>query len=161
MKEKMIKQYPYLKPLTDNDQKNYKNRVVATKNIKIELKRFFPKTTFKVRSKSYSGGDSIDVSWTDGPTSDAVNEIIRKYQAGRFDGMTDCYDYQSTDFTAMFGDAKYVHGQRTISRELAIKCAKKFLPGLTDDQVDKWGNLAGLDYEMQSRIRRETWDTAA
>lgn len=57
--------------------------------IRADLKKAFPGVKFSVRSKTYSGGSSVAVSWTDGPTDDAVNDVIGRYMAQGFDGMTD------------------------------------------------------------------------
>lgn len=89
--------------------------VAAAKNIRIELKRAFPGVKFSVRSDRFSGGDSIDVNWIDGPTTAQVRLIIDKYKAGTFDGMTDCYNYEPCSWTAAFGDAKYVSANRSMS----------------------------------------------
>ncbi len=93
-------------------------RIAATKNIRIELKRAFPKVKFSVTSRTFSMGNSIDVEWTDGPTSKQVDAIIDKYSAGDFDGMTDSYNYRNNAWTDAFGDAKYVHGRRHYSDTL-------------------------------------------
>lgn len=89
--------------------------ITASKNIRIELKVAFPGIKFSVTSERYSGGNSIDVAWTDGPTSKQVDAIIRKYQGGSFDGMTDCYDYDNRVFNDLFGRAKYVFARRNYS----------------------------------------------
>lgn len=89
--------------------------VIAAKNIRTELKRAFPGIKFSVRSSSYSGGNSIDVSWTDGPTAQQVESITNKYEGGSFDGMTDCYDYKRSPWTEVFGDSKYIHCSREYS----------------------------------------------
>ncbi|MFH1613307.1 MAG: LPD29 domain-containing protein [bacterium] len=64
----------------------------VAKLIRIELKKKFPNTIFSVRSESYSGGSSIDVKWTDGPSIPKINKIIKKFEGSGFDGMTD-YKY--------------------------------------------------------------------
>lgn len=92
--------------------------VVAAKNIRIELKRAFPVVKFSVTSKSYSMGNSVDVSWTDGPTAQQVDQIINKYEAGSFDGMTDSYSYEDTVWNRAFGRTKYAHGSRSYSDKM-------------------------------------------
>ncbi len=84
----------------------------AARNIRIELKRAFPGVAFSVKSRRFSGGNAIDVRWIDGPTSQQVDEIIDRYSAGSFDGMTDCYSYARNAWTDAFGSAKYVHSAR-------------------------------------------------
>lgn len=53
------------------------------------LKAVFPRTKFSVRSSEYSGGSSVDVSWTDGPTRARVRKEIEEYGGAGFDGMID------------------------------------------------------------------------
>jgi hypothetical protein len=75
--------------------KTMSNQAQAAKAIRNELKAAFPGVTFKVTSDSFSMGDSVDIRWTNGPTSEAVNAITRKYQYGHFDGMVDLYEYSN------------------------------------------------------------------
>lgn len=98
----------------------------AAKNIRIELKRAFPTIKFSVRSSRFSMGDSIDVSWVDGPIAAQVDEIIGCYAAGSFDGMDDSYTYASSAWTDAFGDAKYVHCSRD-SSDKAVASAARFV----------------------------------
>lgn len=101
--------YPFLIP---NDGKLL-SRVVAAKNIRLELKQAFPRIKFSVKTRAFSMGDDINVSWTDGPTKKQVEEIIDKYQAGSFDGMVDLYTYEPSAWTEAFGDAKYILANRS------------------------------------------------
>lgn len=101
--------------LIELSESNQDGLVVGAKNIRLELKANFPGVKFGVRTERFSMGDSIDVKWTDGPTSIQVDSIIQKYSAGSFDGMVDLYTYSHTDFTKKHGDAKYVMGQRSFS----------------------------------------------
>jgi hypothetical protein len=90
---------------------------LAASNIKKELAAAFPGIKFSTRSKSFSMGDSVDVSWELGPTTKEVDAIIGKYEYGRFDGMQDLqYNDQDPErcaFRATHGEAKYVHGSRS------------------------------------------------
>lgn len=45
--------------------------VEAAKQLRTELKREFPATKFRVRTDRFSGGESIDVHWRDGPALDS------------------------------------------------------------------------------------------
>jgi hypothetical protein len=94
------------------------SHTIAAKNIRIELKRAFPGVKFSVRSDSYSGGNAIDIGWTDGPTHDQVKKITGKYSGGHFDGMTDCYEYSRSPWTEVFGSSKYVHCHRDYSDKM-------------------------------------------
>lgn len=99
--------------LTKDDRPNWSGYRLAAENIRRELKRRFPGVKFTVRSESYSMGNSVNVSWTDGPTQKAVEEVTDRHKGGSFDGMTDSYttDRDNT-FGDVFGTAKYVFAQR-------------------------------------------------
>lgn len=86
-------------------EQNEMNRLTAAcKNIRKQLKAAFPFSKFKVSCKRYSGGDSIRVSWVDGPMSKDVERITNAYEAGSFDGYQDIYNYEPTPWTETFGD---------------------------------------------------------
>ncbi|ETW10894.1 hypothetical protein ATO8_19894 [Roseivivax marinus] len=61
----------------------------TAKLIRGALKAKFPRTKFSVRTSRFSGGTSIDISWTDGPTAELVDSITGPFQSGGFDGMID------------------------------------------------------------------------
>lgn len=86
----------------------------GAKNIRLMLKKHFKGTTFKVRKDSES---SIIISWTDGPTEDAVSDVISRFEKGRFDGMQDLYEYNNDPFTDVYGGAKYIFKYRNYSAE--------------------------------------------
>jgi hypothetical protein len=98
----------------------------ASAAIKAELKEVFPDIKFSVRSDNFSMGNSVDISWTDGPTSDQVEKITDKYQYGHFNGMEDIYEY--TNSREDIPQAKYVSAHRKISEELTAL----LLPIFTD-----------------------------
>jgi len=98
----------------------------AAKEIKRELNKRWPTVRFSVKSSHFAGGNSIGVSWNMGPTTDSVRAIADKYQEGHFDGMTDCYNYDSTlvagengEIKAL-GGAKYVQCQRDLLNQEEI-----------------------------------------
>jgi hypothetical protein len=98
--------------------------IAATKNIKIELGLAFPGVKFSIKSRRFSMGDAIDVSWVDGPVSSQVDEIIGRYSAGSFNGMEDLYEYSRDFWITAFGDAKYVHSRRDMSDAAIAKAIR-------------------------------------
>ena len=111
--------------------------VNAAKNIRIQLKAAFPGVKFSVKTSSYSGGNNIDIRWTDGATVQQVNEITREYALGSFDGMTDSYEYdQSNYWTDAFGGTKYISNYRYMSDE--------FLASVLEELSAKWGTIDGV-----------------
>lgn len=103
-RQRMLLDHPELTPCEDEKG--------AAKNIRIELRTAFPGIKFSV----CCGRGSISVGWTDGPTTDEVTDITGSYQAGRFDGMTDCYEYNH-DRAWPFGEGRYIFESRTMSDE--------------------------------------------
>ncbi len=97
--------------------------VTAARNLRAQLKARWPGVKFAVTTKRYTGGSSISVRWIDGPAVSLVDAIADRYQAGRFDGQTDCYDYSDSAWARAFGDAKYVFTSRDYS-PAAIAWAK-------------------------------------
>ncbi len=87
----------------------------AATAIRRDLKAAFPSIKFRVRSRSFSGGNAVDAEWTDGPTFSQVEAIIGPYQYGHFDGMIDLYEYSNRRDD--IPQAKYVHPRRDISPE--------------------------------------------
>ncbi len=78
-----------------------------TKMLKQILKLYWPDIKFSARHKSYSMGDSIDVTWDDGPESSEVSKVIGKYHNKGFDGSTD-----SSYSIDVPWDTDYVYAQR-------------------------------------------------
>lgn len=112
-----LRSSPEFSYLKQTDGENGGGAAFAAANLRTQLKRTFPGVKFSVRSSVYSGGDSISVRWTDGPTSKEVEALADRYEAGSFDGMEDLYTYCSTAWTVVFGDAKFVQCSRSHSLE--------------------------------------------
>jgi Large polyvalent protein associated domain 29 len=89
--------------------KEYLTCAETAKLVRSALKTAFPGTKFGVRSKTYSGGASITVSWTDGPTSADVDKVISLYSGASFDGMIDLKSYHDSILVDENGDARVVH----------------------------------------------------
>lgn len=68
--------------------------VEVAKEIRKVLKAEFPGQKFSVRSSRYSGGSSIDVNWTDGPTTKQVDAVVKRFQGADFNGMIDLKEYR-------------------------------------------------------------------
>jgi len=89
----------------------------VAKIIRKDLKDKFPGQKFSVKTSKYSGGSSINVDWTDGPTTKAVDEVIKRYAGASFDAMQDLKEYHKSEYqgkTVRFG-SDYVFSQRDYS----------------------------------------------
>src|ERR1700712_5967829 len=73
----------------------------TAKLVRQSLKEAFPGVKFSVRSSTYSGGASIDVSWIDGPNAAQVESITKGFRAAYFDGSI---DYQGSIHHMMDGE---------------------------------------------------------
>lgn len=94
---------------------------VAAKNLRKILKVQFPGVKFSVTISRFSGGDSMSVRWTDGPTSDRVEKFSDLFSGGIFNGQDDSYTYSRAPFAELFGNAKYITTNRDYSDALVSK----------------------------------------
>jgi hypothetical protein len=92
----------------------------TAKLVRAALKKEFPGVKFRVRSSSYSGGASIDVRWTDGPPSKAVEKVAKRFEGSTFDGMIDLKSHHDSylDGEMVSFAADYVFCQRDTTRAL-------------------------------------------
>lgn len=98
----------------NSSETKYVSEVVqAAKLIRADLKASFPGIKFRVVTKSYSMGNSINIYWTDGPTRDSVKPLVAKYKDGDFDGMDDSYTYRPNPENTP--RAKYLFCNRELS----------------------------------------------
>lgn len=129
-------------------------------NIRRELRKRFPGVDFGVRSRSYSMGCSIDVDWNNGPTQAAVDAVVKKYQYGTFDGMTDSAGIGETRFTSVYGGAKHVMSQRNLSKEVEFSIARQLCARQRQEFKDL--NQTGLYGEHDREwLRTHVWRVAS
>lgn len=97
----------------------------TAKRVRKALKAEYPDVKFRVRSSTYAGGASIDISYTDGPRERDVNAFLSPFAGCDFDGMTDMRTYRDDvlvanpdgTYTTYDSGANFVHAQRRISQE--------------------------------------------
>ncbi|WP_272689610.1 LPD29 domain-containing protein [Providencia sp. PROV033] len=109
------------------------------KNIRSDLKKHFPKTKFSVRKQHYS---SYSISWTDGPTVDGVESIVKKYKTSRFDCYTDYSYNESSPFNIVYGGADYVFTDRHYSDEIIALAIKSL--------IEKYGESYEFDTALMT-----------
>jgi len=84
------------------------------------LKKNFPGTKFSVRTKTYTGGSSIDVSWTNGVSKDKVEKLVGGFHGAEFDGMQDLKLYNDKPYSNDF-----IFCERTITDDVLLKEAQE------------------------------------
>jgi hypothetical protein len=119
--------------MTTTTRSRYIDTKDVAKLIRRDLARAFPGTTFSVRISRYSGGSSIDVRWTDGPTSDAVERVTGRYEGK---GLMDNTDYApyvdgELDGECVHFGSDYVHCTRSFS--------PAFAQAVADEVADRYG----------------------
>jgi hypothetical protein len=126
--------------------KQLSTHAAAAAAIRKELKAKFPLVTFKVTSQCFSMGNSVHVSWVDGPLDKEVDAIINQYQYGDFNGMEDIYEI--TNRRNDIPQVKYVQSRRDMSEatkaliaaNILHQCALRDQEGnpITDLSEDVW-----------------------
>lgn len=93
--------------------------------IRLELKSKFPDIKFRVQSESYSGGDSVRVSYNNGVPTKEIEAVVNKYQYGHFDGMNDIYEYSNSNDD--IPQTKYLFVNREVSEENKEKIKQQLM----------------------------------
>ena len=142
-RRELPQQWPQLKAYDPAGKLN--GPTLAAHNIRVLLKERFPKIKFSVKSDRYSGGDAIDIRWTDGPNTKAVEKIADQFEAGSFNGQEDIYEYAHSVFRDLFGDAKYIHCHRDISDALLSQAiAAEYLGTESRPTVEDYRKAQGV-----------------
>ena len=79
---------------------DYMTAAETAKMIRKVLSESFPGVKFSVRSKTYSGGASINIRYTGGPANKLVESVVSVFEASYFDGML---DYQGSRYAKLDG----------------------------------------------------------
>lgn len=142
--KRLLKEYSYLERAEKYDHK------VCGRNIRTELKRNFPDTKFSVKYSSFSGGNDYCVSWENGPTTDAVSNIVDKYGNRHPDAysMGDYWDCVPSIFNNLYGSVGYITTNRHYSADVTEKVQKLF-PDLT---AENYKNYPFEDNSLHSYI---------
>ena len=78
--------------------------------IREALKVAFPGVKFSVTSDTFANGSSVDIAYTDGPSSRQVEAVYDRFKSGSFDSSQDMYEYNQGT-TVVDGQGQLVHVQ--------------------------------------------------
>jgi hypothetical protein len=118
-------------------QTRYVSCADTAKLVRQALAKAFPGVRFSVRSKTYSGGASIDVRWTDGPAPARVDAVVQAYRGADFDASQDLKVYRNN---VALEDGKpvrvrycadFIFTQRNYSRRMMERVGRAM--------AEKWG----------------------
>ncbi len=129
-----------MKTKTMKTNKTLSTHAATAVAIRIELKAIYSNFNFKVTSSSYSMGNSVRVSWEDGPATKEVSKIVDKYQYGHFNGMEDIYENSNTRND--IPQAKFVQTERSMSDQIRTMLHEQ-------NDIDDCA-----DYQNQDRVFR-------
>jgi Large polyvalent protein associated domain 29 len=123
----------------------------TAKLVRRALKEKFSGTKFSVRSKTYAGGASIDVSYTDGPTTREVDAVIQKFAGAGFDGMIDL-KYHKDHWLMPDGTVQIAHSSGT-------EGSRGSVPSVLTDPPSPNARLVsfGADYVFSHRSVSDEW----
>ena len=133
--------------------KKISEHAAAAKAIRKELKDKFPDTKFSVTSKSYSGGDSISISWENGAQEKEVRKITGKYTYGSFDPSTDMYNYNSSN--SGLPQTKHIFLNREITQDVWDRLFEQ-----AKSKFSELRNELGLDETNQELFEKFSFWTA-
>lgn len=151
----------------------YFSTAETAKLIRKALKEAFPGVKFSVRSDVYSGGSSINVRWTDGPTAKMVESVAGTFSGAYFDGSIDYKGYTKAMIdgeTVHFG-ADFVFCNRDTTRTFLEKVVAA---GIRKYGLDRFSGVRiaascdgehayidSNDYEIQRLLREIAYSRSA
>lgn len=122
---------------------NYLSVTDTAKLVREALKKAYPSVKFSVRSSSYAGGTSIDVSWKDGPREKDVEKVAKAFEGATFDGMIDLKSYHRSMLNGqeVYFGADYVSCRREITNidKLAEEAEALIRRRCAIEQDDRFG----------------------
>jgi len=146
--------------------RQYINCADTAKLMRAALKAQFPGVKFSVRSSVYSGGASINVSWTDGPFTSEVESLAKRYEGATFDGMIDLKEYH-TSLVYFEGDpvprevrygSDFVFCNRDLSDEY-VKALSYEGQQVLDRNQDTSGQVFGLQTQYKAAVLASDYGT--
>ena len=91
--------------------KEYLTTAQTAKLVRGALKTNFPGVKFSVRSD----GSALNINYTDGPTTAAVNSVVQAFAGGGFDGMIDMAYQKSHWLNQETGEVWLAHNQGSVN----------------------------------------------
>lgn len=129
----------------------YVSAVDTAKLIRAALKANFPGTKFSVRTDKYSGGASVRVHWTNGPTKRDVEAVTSPFAGGSFDGMVDLA-YSWTSYLRPDGSAGVAHSSGTVGSRGSVPAVDNDVPA--DAELVRFGaKYVFCDREVTADVR--------
>ena len=141
----MLEEYEIKRKEATGGKRPITRAAEVAQRIRQELKVKFPGVKFQVTCKNYSGGDSVDVNYTDFLPRKEIEKLFYKYNGGHFDGMNDIYEYKDRELEVSpaglkeIPTTKYLFFNRETSTQVK-EDAKTWIRKnfTTDDNKEQW-----------------------
>lgn len=145
------------------DRPRYIDTAEVAKLVRKQLKRAFPALParfWSVRIDRYSGGSSISINWTDGPTEAEVQKVTHSFGSARFEGMSDCSYSADQWYCDKHGvRTSHTYGGDSFCQtgiEASRCCAKAELVHMGSGYIHETRNLSDdFKAELEAEVRRE------
>src|SRR5579859_1000018 len=84
-RDQAIAEYPFLIPKDQMAGQLKTEAARAAKNMRILLKREYPRTRFNIHSETFVYGDGVEITWADlpsAPSERAVHACVQNFEGG-------------------------------------------------------------------------------
>lgn len=126
------------------------------------LKKTFPDVKFSVRTHTYAGGASIDVSWWDGPRAQDVERHVKHLQSVSHMDITDLVHHKNSvhEGKDFHSGANYIFCKRLHSKAFLERITKQVIHrdgldvGMPEIRESEWG--AHLTGDVANKVLENT-----
>ena len=118
------------------------------------LKKEFPGIKFSVRSEEYAGGNSVSITYVDGPALRKVKHIAGAYESAAFDAMQDlktCPGYTDPETGERVSGADWVQVHREYTKAVVLRAVRAILTKYGRDETVENPREAADIYEPGAR----------
>lgn len=132
----------------------------TAKLIRIQLKRKFSDTKFSVRSSTYAGGASINISYKDGYALKEVEAVAKSFEGAGFDGMIDL-KYTKSHWLLYNGDVVLAKDEGTTDAGGVYPSNENNKPSPDAEAVHFGADFVFVEREISKEIEQDVAKTVA
>ena len=118
----------------------------TAQEIRKVLKHIHPEIKFQITSKSYSGGNSVEIQYTNGVATKEIEKIVNCFEYGSFNGMEDIYEYTNTNKN--IPQVKYIFVNRHLSETIEEEAKKYIYNRYNQDDINNCYRIENAIYKL-------------